>query len=135
VSNTNFSPGILLAVAVGSAIGGVARYTMTLLVQPKDLAFPLGTLAVNVVGCLLIGVFAALALTPGRVSPEVRVLLISGFCGGFTTFSSFSYENIELIQNGAWSRAILYTAASVAAGLGAVWLGTAAVRATIGAPS
>jgi CrcB protein len=71
----------------------------------------------------------------GRLSPEVRVLLISGFCGGFTTFSTFSFESVELIQAGAWSRALLYVFVSVLAGVGAVWAGSAVIRATIGVPS
>lgn len=135
MSNSAFSPGLLGAVAVGSGIGGVARYTMTMLVQPKNTAFPVGTLMVNLLGCLVIGAIAEYALTTGRLSPEARVLLLSGFCGGFTTFSTFSFESLELIQAGAWSRALLYTFASVAVGLAAVWAGTLVVRSTIGAPA
>jgi len=124
-----------MAVAGGSAVGGVARYGLTLWAQPRDVAFPFGTLTVNVVGCLLIGAIAQYTLTTGRLSPEARVLLLSGFCGGFTTFSTFSFESVELIQAGAWSRALLYVFVSVAVGIGAVWAGGAAVRAVIGAPS
>ncbi|MEO5799049.1 MAG: fluoride efflux transporter CrcB [Gemmatimonadales bacterium] len=127
--NTSFSPALLVAVAVGSAIGGVARYLMTLLVQPRDVAFPLGTLAVNILGCFLIGAIAQYSLAPGRLSPELRVLLISGFCGGFTTFSTFSFESLELIQAGAWSRALVYALASVGVGIAAVYVGTLTVRA------
>lgn len=130
-----FNPAVLGAVAGGSAIGGVARYGLTLLAQPRDVAFPFGTLAVNVSGCLLIGAIAQYTLMTGRLSPEVRVLLISGFCGGFTTFSTFSFESVELIQAGAWSRALLYVFVSVLAGVGAVWAGSAVIRATIGVPS
>lgn len=134
MSSTPFTPALLIAVALGSAIGGVARYLMTIAVQPRHIAFPLGTLAVNILGCFLIGAIAQYSLTSGRLSPELRVLLISGFCGGFTTFSTFAFESLELIQAGAWSRALLYTLLSVSVGLGAVWVGTAAVRATVGAP-
>jgi CrcB protein len=126
---------LLAAVAGGSAIGGVARYGLTVWAQPRSVAFPFGTLAVNVAGCLLIGAIAQYSLTTGRISPEARVLLISGFCGGFTTFSTFSFESIELIQAGAWPRALLYVLASVTAGVAAVWAGSAVVRAAIGAPS
>jgi CrcB protein len=135
VSNTAFSPVLLAAVAIGSAIGGVARYLMTLVAQPRDTAFPVGTLAVNILGCFLIGVFAQYSLSGDRLSPEMRVLLISGFCGGFTTFSTFSFESLELFQAGAWPRAALYCIASVASGLAAVWAGTAAVRMTMGTPA
>ncbi|MES2305936.1 MAG: fluoride efflux transporter CrcB [Gemmatimonadota bacterium] len=128
-----FSPALLAAVALGSAIGGVARYVMTFLVQPRDVAFPLGTLAVNILGCFLIGAIAQYSLAPGRLSPELRVLLMSGFCGGFTTFSTFSFESVELIQAGAWSRALLYTFISVTVGLAAVSAGALTVRAATGA--
>ncbi|MES2124385.1 MAG: fluoride efflux transporter CrcB [Gemmatimonadota bacterium] len=132
MSNSSFSPALLATVAFGSAIGGAARYTLTILAQPRAFAFPVGTLVVNVVGCLLIGILAELALSAGRLSPEARVLLISGFCGGFTTFSTFSYESIELMQSGAWTRAALYVVVSVAAGLGAVWLGATLARVVAG---
>lgn len=135
MSSTPVSPALLAAVAFGSAIGGVARYLMTVMAQPRGTTFPVGTLTVNILGCFLIGVFAQYSLSGDRLSPEMRVLLISGFCGGFTTFSTFSFESLELIQAGAWPRAALYTLASVATGLAAVWAGTAAVRATMGTPA
>jgi CrcB protein len=131
-----FSPSFLLAVALGSAIGGVARYVLTRVVQDRtDVAFPVGTLVVNILGCLLIGVILQAALSSGRMSEATQLLLTTGFCGGFTTFSTFSYESVALMQAGAWPRAIAYVGVSVIAGLGAFWLGTAAVRATMGAPS
>ncbi len=126
----SFTPGLLLAVAVGSAVGGVARYALTLLVQ-RDVAFPVGTLLVNVLGCLIIGMIFEYASTTGRVSPEARVLLTSGFCGGFTTFSTFSVESVELLGAGLWQRASLYVCISVLVGLGAVWAGGALVRAAL----
>lgn len=129
--NTAFSPAILLAVAVGSAVGGVFRYAMTQVIQTR-VAFPVGTLSVNVLGCFLIGVLAELALTSSRLSPESRILLISGFCGGFTTFSTFGYETVELLQAGAWPRAALYVALSVTLGIAAVWGGLTAVRGAVG---
>lgn len=135
MSNQPFNPNLILAVAAGSAIGGVARYLLTILAQPRDVAFPLGTLVVNVLGCLLIGVFAQFAFSTGRLSDELRVFLMSGFCGGFTTFSTFSFESIELFQAGAWSRAMLYVAVSITLGLGAVTAGAAAVRAAFPAQS
>lgn len=135
MSDSTFSPALLATVALGSAVGGAARYTVTILAQPRSLAFPIGTLVVNVTGCLLIGILAELALSAGRLSPEARILLISGFCGGYTTFSTFSFESIELMQNGAWSRAALYVVLSVATGLGAVWLGTTLARVVTGPAS
>ncbi|MEP6589604.1 MAG: fluoride efflux transporter CrcB [Gemmatimonadota bacterium] len=132
MTNSSFSPALLATVALGSAAGGMARYTLTIAAQPRSLAFPLGTLVVNMLGCLLLGVFAEAALSAGRLSPEMRVLLISGFCGGFTTFSTFSFESIELMQSGAWTRAALYVTVSVATGLGAIWLGSTLVRVAAG---
>jgi CrcB protein len=88
-----------------------------------------------VIACLLIGAIAQFGFTAGRLSPETRILLTSGFCGGFSTFSTFTYESIELFQAGAWSRGILYVAVSIVVGLGSVLAGAAAVRATVGASS
>ncbi len=129
-----FSPSLLLAVALGSAAGGVARYVLTRVVQDRtEVAFPYGTLVVNIAGCLLIGVILQAALSSGRMSEAAQLLLTTGFCGGFTTFSTFSYESVRLIQAGAWPRAVAYVGVSVIGGLAAFWLGTAAVRATVGA--
>ena len=131
-----FSLSFLLAVALGSAAGGVARYLLTRVVQDRiDVAFPYGTLAVNILGCLLLGVILQAALSSGRMSEATQLLLTTGFCGGFTTFSTFSYEGVRLIQDGAWPRAFGYVGVSVVAGLGAFWLGTAAVRTLVGASS
>ena len=122
-----FNAMYLLPVAIGSALGGMARYAMTDVVQSRaDSTFPFGTLAVNVLGCLLIGIFFQFA--SGRFSPAVQVLLTTGFCGGFTTFSTFSYESVRLVQEGLWQRAVVYVGVSVAFGLGAFWLGTTLVH-------
>jgi CrcB protein len=136
VSSNPYNPSLLIAVAGGSAIGGVARYVLTRFVQDRTtIAFPFGTLLVNVLGCLLIGMIIQAAVTGGRMSDTTKLLLTSGFCGGFTTFSTFGYETIELAQAGALSRAALYVGASVALGLGAVWTGIAMVKAAFGTPS
>jgi CrcB protein len=122
-----FNASYLLPVAIGSALGGMARYAMTVAVNDRaDSTFPFGTLAVNVVGCLLIGVFIQLA--SGRFSHATQALLTTGFCGGFTTFSTFSYEGIRLFQEGLWQRAVAYVLLSVALGLGAFWVGATLVR-------
>jgi CrcB protein len=125
----------MLAVAIGSGLGGVARYVMTRLIQDRvDVPFPAGTLAVNVLGCLLIGVILQLALSRG-MSPATELLLTTGFCGGFTTFSTFSYESVRLMQSGAWFHAVSYVGASVFAGLFGFWAGTALVRGLVATPS
>ena len=120
---------ILLAVAVGSATGGVARYLMSGAFQPGARgAFPVGTLTVNVLGSFILGAVARYATMNPNFSPEVRVLLGAGFCGGFTTFSTFSVEALELMQGGHYSRALGYVGVSVVASLAAAALGMAAVR-------
>lgn len=131
---STFHASYLIPVALGSALGGAARYTMTALVQERaNAAFPVGTLAVNVLGCLLIGILVQLLL--GRSSQTVQLLLTTGFCGGFTTFSTFSFETIDLMQNGLWQRALAYVILSVVGGLGAYWIGMTLVRGATSAAS
>ena len=123
----------VLAVAVGGAIGSVARYLMvgqmTRLLGPS---FPWGTLAVNVVGGLAIGILAEAMALKWSVSQETRLFLITGFLGGFTTFSAFSLEVVALAQRGAFGPALIYIAASVVLSVGAVFVGLALVRGAIG---
>ena len=110
-------------VALGSALGGVARFLMVPWAQRFfALGFPGGTLTVNLVGSLLIGLVLRLA-GQQAVSPEARVFLTIGVCGGFTTFSSFSAESVELMQSGQWGRAGIYILSSVALCLVATALG------------
>lgn len=85
--------------------------------------FPLGTLAVNVVGCLLIGVLHGLAETRQIISPELRLLLMIGMIGGFTTFSTFGYETLALLRDAEVFRAMANVTVQVLFGLIAVWLG------------
>ena len=82
---------------------------------------------------LLIGIL--IELLGGRMSHATQVFLTTGFCGGFTTFSTFSFETVYLFEQGLWQRALVYTALSVAGGLGAFWVGTAIVRGASGAPT
>ena len=124
---STFNPSYLLPIALGSALGGVGRYAVTTLVNDRaDSAFPVGTLGVNILGCLLIGILVQ--LLAGRTSHMTQALLTTGFCGGFTTFSAFSYESIRLIQEGLWQRAAAYVVLSVGLGLGAFWVGATLVR-------
>jgi len=113
----------LLAIALGGAVGSVARYLLGRGIQRlTPYAFPFGTLAVNVVGCVIIGVIARQFLND-ETRPVLQASLMVGFCGGFTTFSAFSLETLGLIQAGNWPRAIAYVLASVVLCLGGTALG------------
>jgi CrcB protein len=104
-----------LWVALGSALGGMARYGSSgFAVRLAGETFPWGTLFVNVAGSLAIGVLAAIVPPDGRLLfvPDARALLMIGVCGGFTTFSSFSLEALNLARNGAWAAASSYVIAS-----------------------
>jgi CrcB protein len=117
-----------LWVALGGAVGSAARYGLNGLISTRfGETFPWGTLAINVTGSFLIGVFAAFADPEGRVliSPGVRQFLMIGVCGGYTTFSSFSLQTLRLAQDGEWLYAAGYVLLSVALCLTAVWLGYA----------
>lgn len=111
-----------LLVAAGSAAGGVCRWLLAAALQRPG--FPVGTLAVNALGSLLVGIVAARLgdATDARAS-AMRLLVITGFCGGFTTFSALSLETLRLAQEGRGGRALAYVAATLALGLGAVALG------------
>lgn len=120
-------------VAIGSAIGGVARFLLGTLVQERaGGTFPTGTLLVNVTGSLLLGFFLRYALGSAAVSPETRALLTTGFCGGYTTFSTFSYETIALLEEGQHQRAALYIALSVVLSLAACLVGVIMAREMLG---
>lgn len=114
----------VLLVGVGSFVGGGARHLVSRMVQTGAVGqFPLATFIVNVVGCLLIGFLSALRWTGGWMSPEMRLLLTTGFCGGFTTFSTFMNENASLASDGRGAVAVVYAALSLSVGLAAVWAG------------
>ncbi|HET9293089.1 MAG TPA: fluoride efflux transporter CrcB [Gemmatimonadales bacterium] len=101
-------------IAIGSALGGVSRYLFGGLIQRLfDTPFPSGTLAINVVGSLLLGFIIRYSLETPAVSPELRGFLTIGFCGGFTTFSTFSYESAVMLEEGQWTRLAAYVGLSV----------------------
>ena len=117
----------MLLVALGGAIGSVARYRLSGLVlhHTIDWRFPAGTFAVNVLGCLTAGVLAGLAGKHDLLSPEARLLLFTGVLGGFTTFSAFGLETMFLLRRGEVWIAAANVLGSVVAGLLALWLGMA----------
>ena len=116
-------------VAVGGGVGSVARYLASLWAAERFGAdFPYGTLLVNVVGCYIIGLFMILATEKYLLPTHWRLLIASGFLGGLTTFSSFSYETLKLVQEGAWPSATVNLAANLITGLLATWLGVVTAR-------
>jgi CrcB protein len=113
-----------LAVAGGGAIGSMLRFGIGGFIQNRaGVGFPLGTLAVNLVGCLVIGVLFALFTGPLAGKDSLRVFLMIGVLGGFTTFSTFSLETLNLLAEGQTGRACLNIAISVVAGLAATFVG------------
>lgn len=110
-------------IAGGGALGAVLRYAIQGLVQPKNSLFPWGTWLVNVTGCLLIGFLMALFTGPYAIRPEYRLGIITGVLGGYTTFSSFSWESMQLVEQRQWGLALLYVGTSVIVGLAATLAG------------
>jgi fluoride exporter len=120
----------LLLVGTGGFIGSVLRFTLAGLVQgwSRSTRFPYGTLAVNLLGCFVIGLLAQLAESRAIFSTETRALVFVGLLGGFTTFSAFGYETYGLLRDGALIPALLYVVGHLVAGLAAVWLGSLLAR-------
>ena len=126
-----------LLVAVGGAAGSVLRYWMSGVAQRSVpvtgmwSAFPLGTLAVNVLGCLVAGALAEIGERRGALSPEARSLLMVGFLGGFTTFSAFASETVAVWRSGAVAVAIVNVVSSVAICMMAVLAGRGLIAAVV----
>ncbi len=114
-----------LLVMLGGALGSLARYLISVLTLPVSRELPWGTIGINVAGSLLIGLFGTLTLSHGRfpVSENLRLLVMVGFCGGFTTFSSFSLQTLDLLRGGGLVRAGINIIASVALCVCAVGIG------------
>lgn len=112
-------------VALGSALGGVARVALSgVMYRRWGTGFPWGTLVVNLAGCFLIGVFFSWAEIRLRLSPGVRLFLMAGFCGGFTTFSTFALETFQLLKAGSLPAALCYVLASTAIGIALFFAGS-----------
>ena len=120
------------AVAIGAALGGVARYYLASAIQHRvGATFPWGTLVINVSGSLLLGVLMRYALATPSVSAELRAFLTTGFCGGYTTFSTYSYETAALLEDGQYGRAGAYALASMVLALVATFAGFVLAREVI----
>ena len=118
---------VYLWVAVGSALGGVARYAVTKFVLSSSAHFPSSTVLINVVGSFIIGFFGTLTVANGRfaVPENTRLFVMVGICGGFTTFSSFSLQTFDMMRSGHWGKALLNIGLSVVLCLMAVGVGHA----------
>jgi CrcB protein len=114
----------LFLVAIGGAFGSIARYLLSYFFTKNNVAnFPWATFIANVFGCLVIGLFWGYIQKNNLQNDTLKLLVITGFCGGFTTFSTFSLENIQFIQNQNYNLAILYTFSSIIVGFLAVSIG------------
>jgi CrcB protein len=101
-------------VALGSAVGGAARYLLGGWIQTRaGTAFPIQTLLINLTGSFLLGFLQTYALDTTAISPGIRAMLTVGFCGGYTTFSTFSFETVRMLEDGDWRRAGLYMGLSL----------------------
>lgn len=124
-----FSPSYLCLVFVGGGIGAVCRYMSTMLIGGiAGSVFPLGTFTVNIVGSFIMGLIMTFAIEAAALSEELRLLLVIGFLGGFTTFSSFSMETLLLLKGGSWFYAAANILANVFVGLAATALGGLTTR-------
>ena len=116
-------------VGIGGFVGSVLRYLVSLAFAGwLGSPFPFATFAVNIAGCFVIGILFGLSERAGVLSPELRALLMVGFCGGFTTFSAFSVESVALIESRHFFELTLYIGFSVALGIAATFAGIVIVR-------
>lgn len=113
----------ILLVGSGGFIGSIARYGLQRIAEKLHWTFPIGTLIVNLAGCFAIGLVYGLSDRSRWLTEDWKLFLAVGICGGFTTFSSFSYENIKLLREGQYGLALLYIAASVVLGLALTFTG------------
>lgn len=118
----------ILLVGIGGALGSISRYLLGTWIQSisRSIDFPFGTLAVNLIGCFVIGFLAELVEVRSAFTPESRAFMFVGILGGFTTFSSFGNDTINLFRDGETFNALANVSANVIFGLALVWLGRAA---------
>ena len=115
----------ILIVGVGSFVGGALRYILSVGLSKlgRLWAFPIGIMVINILGCFLIGVLYGYFKSKATTDPVLPLLLMTGVLGGFTTFSTFSFETVQLLQQNEWLKAALYVVGSVGLGVVACYLG------------
>ena len=119
---------LILSIGVGGFIGGILRYLLSQFIQTKFLStFPFGTLGVNIIGCLVIGLVYGLS-DRGNLTQEWRLFLATGICGGFTTFSAFSNETFGMLRDGQYVYAVTYITVSVIFGVLATFSGFSIIK-------
>jgi fluoride exporter len=125
--------GRLAWISAGGALGTAARYLLSVwMLEALGPAFPYGTLAVNVIGSFLLGVIMHVGLTTSLLTPTARLVLGTGVMGGFTTYSTFNYETLRYLQDGAWGMATLNVGTTLVVCLAAGALGVAVARLMVG---
>ena len=124
---------LVVAIALGGAAGTLARWWIGGLAQGASATFPTGTLMINIIGSFVLG-FLGRYLLETSAPPELRLALTVGFCGGFTTFSTFSFETAALLEDGSFARAAAYVTASVVLSLAGTFGGLALARLALRAP-
>lgn len=119
-------------VGFGGFAGSITRYGISIASQRFSIEWPLGTFTANVLGCLLIGLLTEMAARGETISPEIRLALATGFCGGFTTMSSMIYETAEMLRANEYLHAVAYAASTFLFSLGAFAIGVIAIRLAYG---
>lgn len=112
-----------LLVFLGGGIGSLLRFSIGRILNKTNWDLPIGTLAVNITGSFIIGVVLGFAIKNNSLDSNLSLLLVTGFCGGFTTFSAFTYENYNLLRTGDFTNFAIYTIGSILLGIAAVFLG------------
>ena len=119
----------ILLVVLGSGIGGASRFVLAEIIKQKTtMKFPIGTHLINIVGCFIIGIVLSYYSKSTTDNTGIKLLLTTGFCGGFTTFSAFAAENLQLIKSGNQLTALFYITLSVVLGIIATFLGSIIVK-------
>lgn len=119
----------LILVGIGGFVGSICRYLVSVFAAAHiSPVFPFGTMIANIVGCFVIGAVMSLSERTGLFSPDIRILLTTGFCGGFTTFSTFSYESLALLRGGEFLPFAVNLSITLVLGLAATYLGMQVAR-------